>query len=633
MQITYQNYLDKVYGGWLGKCLGGAAGAPVEGFKKLISYEHYSQVIRTDLPNDDLDLQLLWLEVLKKKGPYISSKDLADAWNAQCWYPFSEYGIFLKNYERGIMPPYSGSFNNPVFQEGEGCPIRSEIWGMVFPGEPGLASQYAHMDAVVDHAKASDWIEQYYSAMEAEAFFTEDVQALITDQLPYLPAGTDARNCVELMLSVYREDQHDWKRARKKLMRKFAHFDFTNAITNLGIVILALLYGNGDLDHTINIAFRCGYDTDCTCATAGALLGIVLGAGMIPDELKQMAGSDFVIGIAVDRKNNSIYELAKETCQVGLGIDRLNGRRIIQIPETIEILDYIQKREAITITADYQGKPSIGADDCCKIKITVKNNTDSRAEERLIISGLPEGFLLSDNHVLVMLPAGEERAVEFTFRTGEELKTLAEKNILRVSFGQASAGFGIAGAGIWEAVGPYFEALEKKDPEGMPSPHGAGCDLPTLECMVNNAVYLDKTYLNEENFSAAFAEEDKELINAYEDLMPLDEVFTFKGQGCLYLKQTLKVKENRDVWVVIGNNDGFALWINQEQVMQKDEIRLWTPYNNYKIVHLNKGDNEIVLKLLRRTESLKFSIGFRKFEGEHFHRKRWYTDMEYVVKK
>lgn len=33
--ITYKEFLDKVYGCWYGKCLGGAAGAPVEGIKKL----------------------------------------------------------------------------------------------------------------------------------------------------------------------------------------------------------------------------------------------------------------------------------------------------------------------------------------------------------------------------------------------------------------------------------------------------------------------------------------------------------------------------------------------------------------------------------------------------------------------
>ena len=64
----YRKFYDKVYGGWLGKCLGGAAGAPVEGIKRLITDIDYRDVIRPDLPNDDLDLQLLWLEVMEEKG-------------------------------------------------------------------------------------------------------------------------------------------------------------------------------------------------------------------------------------------------------------------------------------------------------------------------------------------------------------------------------------------------------------------------------------------------------------------------------------------------------------------------------------------------------------------------------------
>ncbi len=626
--MTYQEYLDKVYGGWLGKCLGGAAGAPVEGFKKLIPYEHYSEVLRTDLPNDDLDLQLLWLEVLQKKGIHINSKDLADAWEEQCWYPFSEYGIFLKNYERGILPPYSGWFNNPLFKEGEGCPIRSEIWGMIFPGIPEKAASYAYMDAVLDHADASVWIEQYYAAIEAAAFFENDIRTLVLGQIDFLPEGSEPRKCVELLFKIYQQENKDWEKARTRLMRKYAHFDFTNSITNLGIVILALLYGEGDLDKTINIAFRCGYDTDCTCATVGAILGIILGAHQIPENLKEMVGDTFVIGIDVKRNNNSIWELAKETCLIGLGVDVIENNRIHQIPKEIVISDFHKKSEVIAMEINYLGMPALGMKDSCKVQITLKNNTDQMINELLSITQIPEGWNISNNHITVSIKPYEVEDIILYFEVGDQIKELADKNILRVSFGEIIKEFGICGANVWSVIGPYFEAMEKEDPAGLPSPHGEGCDLPTLECMVNNAVYLEREYINEEDFAQEFAVNDVESINAYEDLLPLDEAFTFKGQGCLYLRQVIVSPEDRDVWVVIGNNDGFVLWINQEEVFWKDEIRLWTPYNNYQIVHMKKGENEIVLKLLRRTESLKFSIGFRKYEGEHFHRKRWLVDLK-----
>mgnify|MGYP006864386121 CR=1 FL=1 len=60
---------------------------------------------------------------------------------------------------------------------------------------------------------------------------------------------------------------------------------------------------------------------------------------------------------------------------------------------------------------------------------------------------------------------------------------------------------------------------------------------------------------------------------------------------------------------------------------EKDEIRVYTPYNNFCLADLKEGKNKITLKLLRRTESLKFSLGLRIYDGNHWHRSRWCTDL------
>ena len=177
--LSYETFLDKVHGCWYGKCLGGAAGAPLEGIKKLIDTEDFTEVFNPDLPNDDLDLQLLWLDVLETKGFQITSCDLADAWIEKCWYPFSEYGYFMKNYMRGIKPPYSGIINNSFFKEGMGCPIRSEIWGIVCAGDPRLAVDYAYLDATLDHSDNSVYAEQFLAATESMAFLEDNIFDLI----------------------------------------------------------------------------------------------------------------------------------------------------------------------------------------------------------------------------------------------------------------------------------------------------------------------------------------------------------------------------------------------------------------------------------------------------------------------
>lgn len=625
MSITYERYFDKVYGGWTGKCLGGAAGAPVEGKKELISCEDYKKMLRTDLPNDDLDLQLLWLEVLQEKGFGLRAEDLACAWEKKCWYPFNEYGIFLKNYERGILPPYSGMFNNPLFCEGEGSPIRSEIWGMSFPGCPQIAASYAKIDSSLDHCGESVWIEQFYAAMEADAFIEDNIIVLIHRNLHYLPDASRARKCVDEVMAYYLSGNRDWIKARTRMLRRYGHHEFTNAVTNLGIVIIALLYGNNNLDEIINIAFRCGYDTDCTCATAAAVYGIILGYHAIDEDLKAIAGDTFVVGIDIESKNRSVKELARLTCEIGCNAEKIGGILIADIPENVIIKKMSGKNDDVEIKVLYYSQPAIGYMDCCKIGIEVKNNTDYVLEMPVSIEKLPKGWKLDLKMDTVFLKGQETVVVPLHIETNSRVLSVDNTNKLMMRVGDWQKEFGIAGASLWKVIGPFTEALQKEERPGIPSAHGEGCVLPTLECMVNNAVFLDRLYVDEEHFEEVFSE-DFFILNAYEDVLDLDHAFTYRGQGCVYLEQTLFSPEEREAWIVIGNNDGFKIWVNGEMALERDEIRLWTPYNNYEIIKLRKGKNRIVLKLLRRTESLKFSFGIRKYEGEHFHRKRWYVD-------
>ncbi len=616
--MTYAEYYNKVYGGWLGKCIGGAAGASVEGIKKLIPCDNFRTMIRPDLPNDDLDLQLLWLEVLKEKGTNITGKDLADAWDKHCWYPFNEYGIFLKNYERGIYPPDSGKFNNPLFSEGEGCPIRSEIWGMVFPQNAEKAAYYAKIDGSVDHSGEAVWIEQYYAAVESEAFGEKDLETLLIKNLKYLPNESRAYQCARLVFNLYQQEK-DWKVTREKMLQHYGHFDFTNSVTNFGIALIALLYGKQSIESIINIAFKSGYDTDCTCATAAAIWGIQHGADEIPLDLKTLIGDQFVIGIDIKRTDNSIKKLSKEICDLGIKLAKEEDI----IPEKVEY------------KIEYYGKPAIGIMDQCKIGVHILNHTNEKKILFVKIIDVPLGWSVFPKEGRILVEANEECTYNFMIETSECLKQIHAKNILTLIVDEGNKvykhKFGIAGASEWKAIGPFFENLEKDDPPEFPSAHGKDCKLPTLECMVNNAVYLEKEYIDESNLENEFKCKSKTLIHAYEDLLPLNEVFTFLGQGCIYLRQEIVSDEDKEVWAVIGNNDGFKLWVNGELYLDKEEIRLWTPYNNYCIVHLKKGKNQIVIKYLKRTENMYLSFAFRKYEGEHFHRKRWCVDLDSIL--
>lgn len=536
-KLDYNSFLDKVHGCWYGKCIGGAAGAPVEGIKKVIEVNDFTEIFNPDLPNDDLDLQLLWLDVLKSKGTVINSCDLADAWVEKCWYPFSEYGYFLKNYMRGVKPPYSGIINNSFFKEGMGCPIRSEIWGIISAGNPELASQYAYMDACLDHADNSVYAEQFLAVIESMAFVENDMNKLISIGMSYIPKDSKLYKCFETIIKLYNEKE-DWLSARKVVLNKYSHPDFTNVVQNLGFVLIALLWGQCDMRKTINIALKCGYDTDCTCASAASVVGIINGFNGLGAEITDLINDYFICGVDVELSSDSIKDLAKETAEFAL-----------KTP-----------------------------------------NYDVMFENAPTEPKRPENFTGFD--------------IEYPTEEGLEV---AKKAITPVK---------------WTVYGPYFDQLDQPIDPNFPSPHGEGCVLPDIVCMVNSEVFLDRDYITDFDTETPAC-----IIEAYEDFIEIDQTLTMEGQMCCYVKAKITSPKAQKVWAIVGNSDGFRLMVNGENVLEKDEIRLWTPYNNFTLIDLKDGENEFIVKLLRRTENLKFSLGLRIYDGNHWHRSKWCTDL------
>lgn len=531
--ITYSEFLDKVHGCWYGKCLGGAAGAPVEGIKKLIDVKDFTEIYNPDLPNDDLDIQLLWLCVIEKKGAAISSCDLADAWIEKCWYPFSEYGYFMKNYIRGIKPPYSGIVNNSFFTEGMGCPIRSEIWGILNAGNPKQAADYAYIDACLDHSGNAVYAEQFLAAVESLAFFESDLMTLIKAGMEYIPDSCKLRDCFDMIIREFGAGT-DWKIVRKMVLDRFGHPDFTNSVQNMGIILIALLYGGGDMRRTINIALRCGYDTDCTCASAASIIGIIKGYAALY-ELNNLINDYFVCGIDIKRPSDNIKRLAEDSCAAALKIPN----------NMLCVTDKENKKGTVKLKCEYP----------------------------------------------------DEDGLNRAYRSIEPI--------------------------CWEVYGPYYDQMHKEIDTRYPSPHGEGCVLPDIVCMVNNEAFLNRDYARGDLMCT---------IEAYEDMIELDNYIGMQGQyACIAETKVFSDKE-QTVWAIIGNNDAFSLSVNGEKQIEADEMRLWTPYNNFCLIKLKQGENSISLKLLKRGEVFRFSIGFRQYTGEHWHRSKWCTDLKYTRK-
>jgi len=303
MNINQQEYLSKVQGCWMGKNIGGTLGAPFEWKRQINNVSFYTQDLHGEpLPNDDLDIQLLWLIALEERGINLNAHTLADYW---CFYVtphWAEYGTGKINMRAGLLPPLSGTLHND-FKDSCGAFIRSEIWACIAPGCPHLAAAYAFQDAILDHGNGEGTYAAIFTAtLESAAFVESDISKLIDIGLSYIPENCGIAQAVRSAIELYDSGQ-SWQDARNEMLRRHrgAHctgsenisdadlkhgFDKGklgyDAPSNIGIIVLGLLYGGGDFDKMMCITVNCGEDTDCTGATVGSIYGIIHGIEGIP---------------------------------------------------------------------------------------------------------------------------------------------------------------------------------------------------------------------------------------------------------------------------------------------------------------------------------------------------------------
>lgn len=324
------DYKDKMLGCWIGKSIGGTIGGPLEGNTNFLDLPY--EYPKVNIDNDDLDLQLVWLHQLEQRGLRITADDMADAWLNHVSFPYDEYGVAMANLRMGLKPPATGIFNN-WFTNGMGSPIRSEIWGCLFPGQPEVAGYYAYLDAQVDHWDESVWGEVLFACMESIAFVESDLQTIIDGGLAFIPDHSIMKQAVILAVKLH-ADGKSLREARETILAKYNHHNFTDCVQNIAFTILGLLYGGGDFLKCILDASACGYDVDCTAATAGSIIGIIQGGQYILDNAKVEVATNVVTSKGVFGFNapKDVYELTDRVMKLAEQADGMTDLPTISKP-------------------------------------------------------------------------------------------------------------------------------------------------------------------------------------------------------------------------------------------------------------------------------------------------------------
>jgi ADP-ribosylglycohydrolase len=327
ISLDDDEYYDRVYGVWLGRCAGCLLGQPVEGWKREnivgllndtgnLPVTHY---ISSNIDNkirekynvndeggpygaktrgwinnvscmpedDDINYTLISLILIQKYGVRFTPEDVLECWLEKLPYlhTCTAERAAYRNAASLMMLPATASYRNP-YREYIGAQIRADLYGYVCPSEPQKAAEMAYRDACVPHVKNGIYGAMFVAAMISAAAVCPDVGSVIQTGLAVVPRKSRLAAGIQKVIS--------WKSSGKKAdeMANLIHEEFDESnpyhwchvIPNAMIVCVSLLCGDGDLDKIFGIALETAFDTDCNCATAGSVAGMMAGSVALPEK-------------------------------------------------------------------------------------------------------------------------------------------------------------------------------------------------------------------------------------------------------------------------------------------------------------------------------------------------------------
>jgi ADP-ribosylglycohydrolase len=305
LKLNEKTYKDKVFACWIGKNIGGTMGVPYEGLRQINDISGFATAPGVVLPNDDLDLQLVWLYALEQNGPLaINANMLGEHWISYITPHWNEYGLGKSNLKRGIPAPMSGDYDND-WKNSNGAWIRSEIWATVAPGMPHVAAKYAMEDAMVDHgAGEGTFAAAFVAALQSAAFVLPSLRDCIEVGLAAIPTESRMAKSIAFVLDCYDKGM-SWIDTRNAVQALNADIGdgWFEAPSNVSYAVIGLLWGEGDFKKSMITAINCGDDTDCTGATVGATMGILYGTAGVPSDWREYIG-DEIITVSLSQGNN-----------------------------------------------------------------------------------------------------------------------------------------------------------------------------------------------------------------------------------------------------------------------------------------------------------------------------------------
>jgi len=296
---------DKIKGGWAGQMIGVSYGAPTE-FRaqgKILEGElkWSPDRVENSIHQDDLYVEMTMAAVMDRLGLAATCEQFGEA------FKDSKYGLWHANaaarraLNQGIKAPMSGHPRYNVHANDIDFQIEADFIGLMTPGLPRESDRFCDRVGRVMNYGDGLYGGMFVCGMYSAAFFENDPRKVVEAGLACIPARSTYAQLVRDLLAWSAQYPGDWRKVWQMVEDKWDKDDpcpdgalqpfNIDAKLNGAYIALGLVFGNGDFLKTMEIATRCGQDSDCNPSSAAGVLGVMLGYSRIPEEFKAGIGA------------------------------------------------------------------------------------------------------------------------------------------------------------------------------------------------------------------------------------------------------------------------------------------------------------------------------------------------------
>ena len=301
--ISADEYMSRMRAGWIGQMAGVGWGAPTEFlFNGVMVPAEEMPAWKPEYINqfwqDDLYVEMTFLKSLEDHGWDVTHKEAGIDFGLSRYPLWHANRAGRSNLRQGIAPPDSGHPQFNSHADDIDYQIEADYSGLIAPGMPQVPIDLGEVFGRMMNYGDGVYGGQFIGAMYAAAFFESDPVKIVEQGLASIPEGSEYARCVRDVLDWHQQHPTDltatWLKLEEKYNENLEHrkgscggkrenFNI-DAKINGAYVVMGLLYGERDPDKTIEIATRCGQDSDCNPSSAAGILFTTLGIDAVPEK-------------------------------------------------------------------------------------------------------------------------------------------------------------------------------------------------------------------------------------------------------------------------------------------------------------------------------------------------------------